>query len=137
MSQRAQTILITDPDEHQRQSLCHILRKHGYRVLQTADYDAAVNVCRIHTSEIDLLLTAIALPEDNGLRLAQELREREPALKVLFMSAPAGAELCKFYGLQTAEVHLLHKPLQADQLLDRVEKVLGGEINRSVYLTPK
>jgi DNA-binding response OmpR family regulator len=124
MSHRPRTILVADADARERQSMRLILRSHGYRVLEAVDYRDAENVCQQHPGEIDLLLTAIALPGNNGLQLAESLRRREPALKVLCVSAPVGAELCKFYDLETMEVHLLHKPLEAAQLLDRVRKAL-------------
>ena len=75
--------------------------------------------------EIDMLLIDVSLPGKNGFMLASALREIDPNLKLLFMSAPVGAEWTRYHGVPVTDVHFLPKPFNAAELLDRVKYVLS------------
>src|SRR5579859_2307986 len=66
-------ILVVDDETRDRKSLCHVLTQEGHVVLEAADYWEAVQVHRQHEGEINLLVTAIALPGTNGYELAKTL----------------------------------------------------------------
>jgi DNA-binding response OmpR family regulator len=81
-----------------------------------------------HSGKIDVVLTDIALPGKDGCQLVRTLIETDPNLCAVFVSGLAGAELCRFYGLATSDVHFLAKPFAAAELLRRIRRVLkaGG-----------
>ena len=114
-------ILVVDDETRDRKSLCHVLTQEGHVVLEAADYWEAVQVHRQHEGEINLLVTAIALPGTNGYELAKTLFRIDPNLKVLFISCPTGAEVSRFYNMPTSGAHLLAKPVQPEDLLKRIE----------------
>ncbi len=105
-----------------------VLEDSGYRVLEGADYDEALVINDLHPGKIDVLLTDISLPGQNGYELARTLLDHNPGLSVIFMSGIAGAEVCRFYGMATTDQHFLEKPFQAADLLRRFRRVLevGG-----------
>jgi FixJ family two-component response regulator len=78
----------------------------------------------MHMSEIDLLVTAVALPEKNGCELAKSLTGINPNLKVLFVSGMAGAEVCRFYGMSGEGLYFLEKPLSRDEFVRIVRLIL-------------
>jgi len=107
-----------------REVVRRILRAEGYRVLDAADYRYATHVHQQHRGQIRLLLTAISLPGGNGYELAKSLVEVEPGLKVLFVSGQTGAKVSRFYGMGWTDRHMLTRPFDPSDLLDRVTEVL-------------
>ena len=108
-----------------------ILRKAGYKVLEGADYREAIAIHHQHRGKINLVVSDVSLPDSNGFELGQTLAEIDPHLKMIFMSGPVGAEICRFYGMSTSDVRFLKKPFTADSLLRRVSRVLEAEELRS------
>jgi DNA-binding response OmpR family regulator len=118
------TILVVDADSSHRQSIRRVLRAEGYRVLEAADYRAAENVQQQHRGQVGLVLTAISLPGGNGYELAKALVDLEPDIKVLFVSAAAGAKVSRYYKTAWADMQTLHRPFEAADLLRRVKLIL-------------
>ena len=120
---RKRTILVVDDEKSDRETMRRTLEEAGYAVLEAADFHQAVDVHQRHLGEIDLLLTAIALPGNNGYELARRIFQIDPNPKVLFVSGYTGAEVSRFYNMPTTGAHLLDKPVQRADLLDRVRHV--------------
>lgn len=121
------TILVVDADAQYRQSARRALRAKGYRVLEAADYQQAENVHGQHYGQIDLLLTAIALPGGNGYELSNELRARDKRMKVLYVSGQAGAKVSEFYDKDLMDSRTLSRPFQPAELVQRIKCVLETE----------
>ena len=108
---KPKTILVVDDEDGTRGLISLILREGGYSVLEAADSESAARIHRHHLGKIDLLLTDIGLPGPSGTELATALRESEPELHVLYMSAvPEWGEHLPF----------LRKPFGIAELLHRV-----------------
>ena len=121
------TILVVDADAQYRQSARRALRAKGYRVLEAADYQQAENVHGQHYGQIDLLLTAIALPGGNGYELCNALRAVDKGIKVLYVSGQAGANVSEFYNKELMDSRTLPRPFQPADLVRRVKCVLETE----------
>jgi DNA-binding response OmpR family regulator len=126
MGAKTGAILVVDDEHEDLIATSAPLRANGYRVLEASTYDTALGVFGMYPDQIDLLLTDISLPGNNGCELARALLGVKPGLKVLFVSGYAGAEVCRFYGLSASDVHFLRKPFKAGELLDRVRAVLDS-----------
>jgi PAS domain S-box-containing protein len=81
----AGTILLVEDEAPLRALAARALGGQGYRVLEAADASAALEQ-HAAAGSIDLLLTDIVLPGMSGDALANELRRRQPGLRVLLMS---------------------------------------------------
>jgi PAS domain S-box-containing protein len=102
-----------------------VLTSHGYRVLRAAQGDAALQVAETHAGVIDLLLTDVIMPGGlSGLQLAERLRARYPALRVLYMSGHTDRALGQHIALE-APLRLLQKPFTPDILLQTVWTALS------------
>lgn len=123
MSKSKKTILIID-DEVSIRKLIRDTLSHNYWVLEAENYDEAVAIAEDRRGEIDMLLVDVSLPGKNGFQTAKALRNIDPNVKLLFMSGPVGAELTKYYGVPTTDVHFLPKPFSTAELLERVTFVL-------------
>ena len=134
MLRKGVTVLLVDDESSQRAMMRDILENAGYTVLEAKDYPDALVIHANRTGRVDIVLTDIALPGKDGCQLVKNLIETDPHLSAVFVSGLTGAELCRFYGLATSDVHFLAKPFAAAELLSRIRKVLktGGP-----YLTRK
>jgi CheY-like chemotaxis protein len=84
----------------------------GEQALERAD-DAAA---------FDLLLTDVRLPGMSGPDLAQQLRERHPALRIIFASGYGRATLPAAAGGVEGAL-MLHKPYTRDVLAQAIARV--------------
>ena len=125
------TILLVDDQKRDRDAVRSTLEAVGYAVLETADYHQTVRVHEQRRAEIRLLLTAIALPGNNGYELAKTVFRTDPNVKVLFVSGPTGAEVSRFYNMPVVGPHLLEKPVQSEDLLYRVNNATRSRKRQS------
>jgi two-component system, OmpR family, response regulator MprA len=79
------TVLLVDDDEGLRGVLEEVLAMAVERVLVAADGVAALDVLAT-VGPVDLLVSDVRMPGMTGLELARRCRQRDPQLKVLFMS---------------------------------------------------
>jgi CheY-like chemotaxis protein len=131
---RNRTIHVVDDERSDREAMCRLLEEDGSTVLAAADHWQAVAAQQQYQGQIDLLLTAIALPGNNGYELAKTLFRGDPNLKVLFASGPTVPEISRFYNMPVAGPRLFGKPVQAVDLLRRVETPIRS---RTVRRKPK
>ncbi len=77
------------------------------------------------TSPADLIITDILMPGQGGVETVAQLREENPGLRIIAMSAHALDELleaAKFGGTRT-----IVKPFAVDTLTKMVDEVLRGD----------
>ena len=80
-------ILLVDDDSDVRMAVRSALEESGYQIWEASDGSQAVNIWKTKASQIDLLLTDMAMPGSlNGRQLADKFRREQPSLKVIFMS---------------------------------------------------
>ena len=115
LGKSSETILVVDDDCNVRMLVKALLESEGYTVLVAADADTAMEVYHESQSAVALLLTDVILPSINGLELADRLLEREPRLRVLFMSGSEDAS--RGFGC-------VAKPFTGAGLIGRVGEVL-------------
>jgi PAS domain S-box-containing protein len=80
------TVLVCDDDEDVRRLLVDVLRLRAHAVLHASSGARALEVAACHDGPIDLLITDLVMPGMGGIELATELRQRRPALRVLYVS---------------------------------------------------
>lgn len=128
MRDKRTTLLLIDDEASQRNFMRRVLDDAGYEVLEGADFNDALVIQRQHPGAIDVVLTDVSLPGHNGYVLVKALLDRQPGLSAIFMSGLTGAEICRFYGMATTDLHFLEKPFTGDELVRRVRRVseFGG-----------
>lgn len=121
----SQTILVVEDEPGVLNLVVHTLRKSGFQVLETTDPEHGVVLFDEHNMKIDLLLTDVVMPFMSGPTLAQLLNEKNPELKVLFMSGHTDNRLSLENILENG-VQFLPKPFTTDALLKKVNETLAG-----------
>jgi two-component system, cell cycle sensor histidine kinase and response regulator CckA len=121
-----ETILMVEDDEAVRRLAVKVLRNIGYRVLEAHDGADAESVSAAHAGEIHLLLTDMVMPGVGGREVARRIRQRRPAIKVLFMSGySAEVQTWPQSAVDAGEV-LLQKPFTGSLLVSTVRRVLDA-----------
>jgi two-component system cell cycle sensor histidine kinase/response regulator CckA len=120
-SMASETILLVEDDENVRHLVAGSLRRRGYRVLEAAVPGEAVRIASDHGTPIHLVLSDVMLPEMDGRRLTNALRQARPEIKVLLMSGSADETL---HQLEIAREEVLTKPFTPAALAIRVWSAL-------------
>jgi DNA-binding NtrC family response regulator len=128
MPRKHTTVLLIDDEASQRSFIRRALEDAEYEVLDGADFNDALAIHKQYKGTIDVVLTDVSLPGQNGYVLVRALLDMQPGLTAIFISGRAGAEVCRFYGMATTDLHFLEKPFTSGVLLRRVQRVLeyGG-----------
>ncbi|HLK69191.1 MAG TPA: PAS domain S-box protein [Bryobacteraceae bacterium] len=119
------TILVVDDDPAIRSFLGRVLSGAGYRVLGAKDGKEAVQ--HVNISEVDLMITDLIMPEQEGLETIQILHRLRPGLKIIAISGKFGGQFLRVAKLFGARATLT-KPVLPDQLLEAVRQVLGSSL---------
>ncbi len=94
-----------------------MLRNSGYSVMVAANGAEALKTFAAAQEQVRLVITDVVMPGMDGATLAQELKQRNPALPVLFMS-----------GFPESKARLnapvLGKPFTSATLVGHVRKLL-------------
>ena len=121
----ARTILLVEDDHDVRAYVVEILRELHYRVLEAHDADSALGIVDRNDVQVDLLLTDVVLPGMNGRQLAEELRVRQPGIRVLFMSGYS-RDAIVHEGRLDPGVELMQKPLTQEVLEEKIRAILDS-----------
>lgn len=81
-----ETILVVEDEGSVRDLVKETLEASGYTVLAVADRGEAERVAGGHRGPIHLLMTDVVIAGGSGGTLAEQLRARRPAMRVLFTS---------------------------------------------------
>jgi PAS domain S-box-containing protein len=120
-----ETLLLVEDEAPVRASVRRLLEWHGYTVLEARNGAEALKIYEAREDEIDLVLTDILMPELGGLELVEQLRERRPDLRVVFMSGYAERALTS-NGSVPSGTGYLEKPFTVETLMRRVREVLDA-----------
>jgi CheY-like chemotaxis protein len=123
MRQKHTTVLLIDDEASQRSFMRSVLEDAEYEVLEGSDFNEALVIHRQYPGAIDVILTDVSLPGNNGYILVKALLDLRPGLSAIFMSGRTGAEVCRFYGMATTDLHFLEKPFTGDELVQRVQRI--------------
>jgi PAS domain S-box-containing protein len=118
-----ETILLVEDQGSLRAIAGEILGEHGYRVIEAAGANDAIEKASHHPEPIHLLVTDVVMPGMNGRALFESLVATRPELKVLYMSGYTD-DVIAHRGVFESGTPLLAKPFTALALLGRVRAAL-------------
>jgi len=123
----AGTILVVDAEPEVRGLLRKLLTGVSYQVLEAPDGLQAAR--EVESTEVDLVIIDLVLPEQQGSDTVGALRQARPGLKIIAMSGQFSGSLLagEHFGAQA----LLAKPIQPDELLSAVARVIVGSIQET------
>ncbi|WP_321474709.1 PAS domain S-box protein [uncultured Paludibaculum sp.] len=120
----SELILVVEDQKEVRTYVVNVLRSCGYRVLESGNGMEALRLLDTGTEKPDLLLADVVMPVLGGPELARQVHERQPQMKVLFMSGYTDHDAVR-EGAGGPAVHLIQKPFSPSQLALRIRETLG------------
>jgi DNA-binding response OmpR family regulator len=114
------TILVVDDEANIADLVELYLRREGYRVVQAASGQAAIDAARNHRPR--LVILDVGLPDLDGLEVCKRLRAGSP-LPVIFLTA-RDSEVDRVLGLELGADDYVTKPFSPRELVARVKAVL-------------
>ena len=115
------TILVADDDASIRRFLRTVLTTAGYEVVEAANGREAAAV--IQQRPVDLLITDLVMPEQEGIETILLLRRSNANLKIVAISGAFEGRYLNAAASLGAHATIL-KPISPRGLLDTVNKVL-------------
>ncbi len=107
-------VLIVDDEAAIRESLETLLEMEGYQVASAESGEECL--ARIAEQPFDLILLDYALPERNGLEVLHDLREHDPQLPVIMVTAYGTVENA-VRAMQAGATNFIQKPWDNEKLL--------------------
>jgi CheY-like chemotaxis protein len=119
----SECVLVVEDTPAVRALAVEVLRRHGYQVLEAADVDEALAVLEHESWNVDLIVTDVVMPGRSGADLVRLVRERLPALPVVFMSGYLG-DAGEIGPLPSGASRFLQKPFAPPALAGAVRALL-------------
>jgi two-component system, cell cycle sensor histidine kinase and response regulator CckA len=118
-------ILLVEDDEKVQAAVAAMLRARGYAVFRAGCARTALELFEANDGAFDLLFSDVALPDKDGLDLADYCLSQCPAMGVLFTSGYTDGRSC-WSLINERGYHFLQKPFELQELLAAVEQALHG-----------
>jgi two-component system cell cycle sensor histidine kinase/response regulator CckA len=122
----SETILLVEDETAVREITGLTLKAMGYTLLEAANGEEAIRLCKQRSEPIHLLVSDVVMPGIGGRQLAERLTTLHPEMRVLFVSGYTDDAVVR-HGVLQAEVAFLQKPYSMAALSHKVRAVLDGE----------
>jgi PAS domain S-box-containing protein len=110
------TVLVVEDESDLRQPVVKMLRKNGFKVLEAADGNSAIDLIRLHGSGIDAVLLDMTLPGASSHEIVAEAASTKADIRVILTSAYSREMING--SVSPPQIHsFLRKPFQFDDLL--------------------
>lgn len=118
-------ILLVEDEDAVRSFSTRALTNKGYQVLAAASGEDAVELFAAEADKepIDLLITDVVMPNMDGPTVARTIREKNPEMKIIFISGYTEDRLKDYMG---PGIFFLPKPFTLKQLAEKVKDVMGS-----------
>ena len=114
-------VMIVDDSLFMRNRIAGTLEENGYETIKASDGVAAVDIFR--EQRPDVVLMDITMPRKDGLEALVEIRQIDPAAKVIMLTA-LDQPLAAGRAIRHGAKDFLTKPVRPSELLRALQKVL-------------
>ena len=111
-------VLVVDDSDFMRMMLEDILTHHGHTVLQAKDGQECLDL--LQNEAVDVCLLDIGMPGMDGMEVLRRIKESQPELKVVMLSALSQESNVR-QALQLGADAFVVKPFQPSCLIERIE----------------
>jgi DNA-binding NtrC family response regulator len=127
------TILVVDDDAGIRESAVVALQKAGHKLLQAGDAQNALQ--QLREQKVDVVVSDIYMPGDDGIALLQAIAERRDPPRVILMTARGSIETTAL-AQRAGAFDYLAKPFELHELVARVGAALKKREPDSAAIEP-
>jgi two-component system, cell cycle sensor histidine kinase and response regulator CckA len=118
-------VLLVEDEDMVRKVLLRMLTSRGYDVKTATNVSEAEALFQVPGNDFELLITDVMIPQGSGHALARSLVERQPELRVLFVSGYSGGNPIE--GIDPAQVRFLTKPFGSAELSQMIAELLPAD----------
>ncbi len=116
----ARTILLVEDDPALALGLCDTLEFEGFRVLHAKT--GAEGMEHAGQGDPDCIILDLMLPDMNGYQICREIRERDPRVPIIMLTARS-QEADKIRGLDSGADDYVTKPFSVNELVARIRAI--------------
>lgn len=113
-------ILVVDDDPSLRNLLAQTLEGAGFQAFTAEDGREAR--LQIEEHQIDLVITDLAMPGEEGMELIRALKKEQPNVKIVAMSGAFGTDVLRAAGALGARISLV-KPVSRETILQSIDQL--------------
>lgn len=117
-----ETILIVDDERNYPLILSAVLQEEGFETLTANSGREALNI--LSQSDVDLVLTDMKMPQMDGIELLERIKDKEPGLPVIMMTAHGTVEKA-VEAMQKGAYNYILKPFDNERLVIYVNKAVA------------
>jgi PAS domain S-box-containing protein len=121
-----ETILLAEDSLEVRASISAILREFGYKVIEAADGEDAMNKFKRHKNQIQLLILDMIMPKQNGKEAYEEIKKIRPDIQVIFVSGYT-ADIIRKKGIMEEGLEFILKPVSPILLMKKIREKLDRQ----------
>jgi two-component system, cell cycle sensor histidine kinase and response regulator CckA len=118
------TILLVEDEEGLRSLNARGLRSRGYTVIEASNGVEALEVFDEKDGAVDLVVSDVVMPEMDGPTLLRAMRQRNPDLKIIFVSGYAEDAFAKSLE-ENEKFDFLAKPFALSALVAKVKETMA------------
>jgi len=116
-------VLIVDDAAFMRMMIKDILEKNGFEVVGEASN--GIKAVEMYKKERPEVVTMdITMPDMDGIEAVKQIKEFDPAAKVIMCSA-MGQQSMVMEAIRAGARDFIVKPFQADRVLEAIKKTIG------------
>ena len=119
-----ETILIVEDLESLARMLSQAVQRAGFEVIWAKDGEEGI--AKVHEGIVDLVVTDMRLPGQNGLQVLRAVKEHSPDVPVIVMTAHGSIEIA-VHAVKEGAYDFIAKPFDPDHLLLQIDKALEKE----------
>ncbi|UCD87259.1 MAG: sigma-54-dependent Fis family transcriptional regulator [Desulfobacterales bacterium] len=117
-----ETILIVDDEKNYLVVLSAFLSGEGYETVTADKAQRALEI--VETTDLDLVLTDMKMPSMDGIELLRRIKEKNPELPVVMMTAYGTVEKA-VEAMQLGAFNFVLKPFQNEALIQIIRKAVS------------
>jgi len=119
-------ILIVDDEVTFRSVIATALTQNGHSIIEAEDGRSAL--AALKGEKVDLVITDVLMPEQDGLEVIMNLRDANNPLPIIAMTGhPGKAELYLRLAKALGAQRVLEKPFRMETLLGAIRELLPGQ----------
>jgi DNA-binding response OmpR family regulator len=120
-------IMIVEDDNDLREMLKLSLLQRKYTVFEASNGKEAIT--KFKPSMVDLVVTDIIMPDEDGLKVIMKIREIKPTIKIIAISGGGKAGPGNYLNLARAlgADEIFPKPFSVQTLLSKIDAILEQE----------
>ena len=127
------TILVVEDYSYARHFICKKLQSKGYHTVDAASMREAYDVLSTETTEINLVLSDVDMPNNNGFDLLRTIKNNPDLedIPFVFWTAESNTDKIRFAN-ETGLAMFIQKPFREERFfteIDRAMNIKGSMIN--------